>query len=347
MARTPIRNKRRAAALGAAAALFLACAPRARAAQAPSADELLDAVVDPPEVAYQGRLLLVHWFGKHSRAEEVAIYRLPPDKTRRDFLSPDGSSQRIIVDNGDHEQVRLPRQRKILEGDAAKTYEKVMPAETERQLLEKNYQMSVSGPQKVAGRPAWVLELKPNMPGKPWQRFWLDAETKIILENKRFLPGKRFAELSRFTRFQKTSPPEELFSLDVASGTRIEAQGLAPDFMSLQQLNEATGSAMSFPSSLPGGFEFESADFMRLRGRTVRHVRYTDGLAIVSIFETDKPVLLPKQGTKIVYNPSTGPSALRLVSVGEVLNWKRGRKHYTVMSDVSRELLLAIESQLK
>ncbi len=346
MLRSPARSKAAASVLLAA----LACAPlapAARAAKLPSPDELVDALVNPPDIGYEGKLLIVHWYGKESRAEELRIYRAPNDRIRREFLLPDGTVSRVIISDGESEEVRLVKEKKILKGDAAKTYAKVMPPQTERELLEKNYETFVSSGEKVAGRPAWLLEFRPTVVGKPWQRFWIDAETKVILENKRFLPGKRFAELSRFTHFERKTPGDDLFQLDVGTGTPIIAKGLEPDFMSLEQLNEATGKNVNFPDELPGGFRFESADFLELGKQTVRHARYTDGLAIVSIFETDKPVRLPRQGTMIVYNPTQGPSSLRLSSVGKVLNWQRGRKHYTVMSDVSRELLLTIESKLK
>lgn len=344
MPRGPARN--RLAALLLAAAL---CAPprSAFAAAAPKPDELLDAVVDTPDVAYEGKLLLLHWYGKQSSAEELNIYRGGADRARREFLAPDGSVKRVIITNGDTEEVLLLKQKKVLKGDAAKTYDKVMPAQTERALLEKNYVLSVEGTEKVAGRPAWILQFKPLSEGKPWQRLWIDQATKVILKNRRYLPGKPFAELSRFTEFKLTTPDDALFSLDSSTQPAISAQGLQPDFMSLAQLNEATDGSVSFPSELPGGFEFESADILQLGRHTVRHARYTDGLAIVSLFETDKPVRLPKEGTQTLRGQPYGRRSLRLSSVGKVMHWQRGRKHYTLMSDVSRELLLAISSTLR
>ena len=119
--------------------------------------------------------------------------------------------------------------------------------------------------------------------------------------------------------------------------------------MSLSDLGKATGKEVPFPSALPAGFAFESADFFHVNRSLVRHARYTDGLAVVSLFATERPVRLPKGGTFSVAAPSSrkGAKSLRLSSAGRVLSWKRGRLHYTLMGDLSRELMESIASRLK
>src|SRR6476646_8254795 len=92
---------RNSAALIVAAALLAPPRPAA-AASAPEPDELLDAVVNPPDVSYEGKLLLAHWYGKQSRAEELKIYRAAPGRVRREFLSPDGTAQLVVISNGDN-----------------------------------------------------------------------------------------------------------------------------------------------------------------------------------------------------------------------------------------------------
>lgn len=330
------------------AALALLLAAAASAGELPAAEKLLDFSLEPPAVAFQGRMMVTHWYGKQARAEEALVYHSPPNLTRREFLAPDGSVTKIVVSDGEREQVRLVKAKKVIAGDAVKTYEKVMPAEKERELLLKNYKLTVSGPEKVAGRSAWVLHMEPAAAGKPSQDLWIDQETRAILENKRYLPKKSFAALSRYSHFEpKKSLPDSLFALDAATAA-IAGKGLEPDFMSLQQLNDATGQDIKFPEELPGGFLFESADFFTVGKHTVRHARYTDGLAVVSIFETDKPARLAKGSTAAVSaGSSKGAGQLRLSSSGKVLNFRRGAFFYTLMGDVTRELLQSIAAGLK
>lgn len=322
---------------------------RAEAPALPDPGQLLDSVLNPPQVSYEGRMMVTHWFGRQTRAEEVRIYHKPPDKTRREFLNPDGSVSRITVSDGNREEVHLLKQRKIVQGDAVKIYDKLMSPETERKLLFKNYRLSVLKRDQVAGRSAWVLEMAPLAPGKPFQRLWIDEETRVVLENKRFIPRKPFAALSRFNRFEPRQGLDDgLFKLELASGAAVAGKGLEPDFMSLDELKTATGNSANFPDALPGGFVFESADFLVVGKSTVRQARYTDGLAVVSLFATDRPVRLPKKGILAAAPAAAkGARTLRLSSSGEVLSWKRGRQHYTLIGDLSRDSLESMASGLK
>ncbi|OGR86156.1 MAG: hypothetical protein A3J74_10645 [Elusimicrobia bacterium RIFCSPHIGHO2_02_FULL_57_9] len=290
-------------------------------------------------------MMVTHWRGKRARAEEVEIYHAPNNRKRREFIAPDGRILRMIISDGESEQVHWLKSGKTLRGDAVKSYEKLMSPEKERELLLKNYSLAVSGPDKVAGRFAWVLEFKPLVSGKPHQQLWIDRQTGVILANKRLLPKKSFAVLSRFSRFEpRKTLDDSLFRLDAASAGAVSGHGLEPDFMSLEELNEATGKTMRFPADLPGGFVFESADFFDIGKQVIRHLRYTDGLAVISLFQTQRPVKPPKQPD---LQTGDGAGSLRLSGASRVLAWKRKKQYFTLMGDVSGEILGNISSSLK
>jgi len=320
------------------AGLLLAAGPAA-AADAPAPESILQATLDGAETPYQGRMMVTHWYGKQARADEVEVYFSPPNRYRWEFLNPDGSLARVAVSDGEQEQVYLPQRRKVLRGSAIKSADKRMSLDEEQATLLRNYVIVFSGADFVAGRPAWVLELSPKVQGKPSQRLWVDQETYAILEIRRFRRKGQFATLSRFTRFTpKKELPEDLFQLSVDSGTRMDEHGLDPEFLSLEEFERAVGRAAGVPKELPGGFVFESAALFRIKSQEVRHIRYTDGLAVLSLFETDRPVRMPK-GLPNAVAPAVAPGALRLSSSGRVIHWKQGRRHYTLIGDISEELL--------
>ncbi|OGR45898.1 MAG: hypothetical protein A2X37_10475 [Elusimicrobia bacterium GWA2_66_18] len=321
------------------AAALAGAAVGARAAEVPSPEALLDAVLAAPAIPYQGRVMVTQWFGKQTRAEEIRVYVLPPDHVRREFLSPDGAVTRISVSDGDIENVRLVRSGKTVRGDAARSYDKVLPPEKERELLTANYKLSAGAGEKVAGRPTWKLTLEPKIPGKSWQTFWVDHETKVVLRSKRYQPRRSFASQSQFNSFEARKPLDEsLFRLEASTADMIDARGMAPDFMTLEQLNKGTDDKVDLPATLPGGFVFESADAFTVGKRRVTHARYTDGLSILSLFRTDRPVRLPKGGV-LAPGAVPLPGTLRASRAGKVLHWRAGPRHYTLMSDVSRDLL--------
>ncbi|MFI5346235.1 MAG: hypothetical protein ACHQ51_07665 [Elusimicrobiota bacterium] len=328
----------------AAAALLVSSA--AIAAQTPEPAALLDAVLAPPTVAYQGRLMVTQWYGKQTRAEEMRVQFLPPDNIRREYLSPDGTVTRVSVSDGDIESVRLIRAGKTVVGDAVRSYEKVMSPELERQALLSNYELSSSTGEKVAGRPTWRLTMKPNIDGKPWQTLWLDQDTKTVLRSRRYLPKRPFASKAEFSAFEpRVKLDPALFQVEGATAA-IQGPGLAPDFLTLEQLNAATGEAAGLPAKLPGGFIFESADVLPVGKSKVRHARYTDGLTVISIFLTDRKVRLPKGGI-IAPGATHLPGLLHASRAGKLIQWGSGARHFTLMGDVSREMVADIVKTLR
>jgi negative regulator of sigma E activity len=342
MPRTPSWSSALAALLLAASAAV----PAARAGETPEPAALLDAVLAPPAIAYQGHVIVQQWFGKQQLAEEMRVYVEPPDKIRREFLSLDGVPKRVSISDGDVESVRLVRAGKTVRGNAVRSYDKVLPPDLERDALLSNYELLSSTGEKVAGRPTWRLTMKPKMDGKSWVTLWIDQDTKVVLRNRRYLPHRRSASVAQFLSFEprkKLDPA--LFEIDDSSGI-TEARGLSPEFLTLEQLNKATGDQSRLPVRLPGGFVFESADVFPVGKSKVRHARYTDGLTVISIFQTDRPVRLPKGGI-IPPGDARLPGALRASRAGKLIEWGGGTRHYTLMGDVSKELVAEIIKSLR
>ena len=320
--------------------LTLLALPAAAAAPvAPDPQHLLAAALSAPDRPYHGHLTVTEWSGRQTRAEEVEVYYSPTNRYRWEFLAPDGSATRVAVSDGSHETVLLVRPGRTVTGEAARSSTKLMMPQREKELLLRNYRLCATGPDMVAGRKAWVLDMRPRISGKPHQLLWIDTETQIILSIKRYLPKKQFAALSRFTRFDlKTPLPESLFDLQMDSATPV-TQDMTPDFLSIDELEKATGRETDLPAELPGGFAFESADYFDVGKDAVRHLRFTDGLAVLSVFLTDKPVRLPSGGALRPASQISPPGSLRLSSTGKVFSFQRGKQYYTLMSDVSRDLL--------
>lgn len=335
---SPISSK------AAVALLVLAGLAPAAAAAVPTGEELLQSALSSPSIPYQGKVMVTQWYGKQTRAEEMRVHFAPPDNIRREFLSPDGRVTRVSVSDGDQETVS--RGGKVVVGDAVRSYEKVMTPEREREVLLSNYELLVDTADKVAGRAVWVLTLKPKIEGKAWQSMALDQETKVVLRVKRYLPRRSFASQASFTSFEPKKPQDEaLFHLGTTTGAPVSAPSLTPDFMTLEQLSKEMGRPSRLPTTLPNGFVFESADAFKAGKSPVAHARYTDGLTVLSIFETERPVKLPKSG--LIATNNGFPGALSASRAGKVLNLKAGDRHYTLMGDLSRELLADVARALK
>jgi negative regulator of sigma E activity len=324
----------------AGAAFLCLSAARPAAAAPPSAEDLLDMILAAPDTPFQGRVMIARWNGPRSRAEEAAVYFRPPNSYRWEFLGPDGRPQRVVVSDGRRQEVSIAGRAQPLVGDAAKSRSKVMSADRERLLLSSNYAPTVLAADRVAGRPVWVLSLAPVLEGKPEQRFWVDQETEVVLEVKRSLPGGAFAASSLFTRFDPDPSPElndALFKTTYGSGGAVASRVMAPAFMTLEELERRAGGSFRVPPELPEGFFFESADSFQVAGRAVFQVRYTDGLAVLSLFRTDRPTRAPPED--VLSSASGDVPSIRLHAQTASLQWKKGGYFYTLVGDLSPALL--------
>ncbi|MBV9080409.1 MAG: hypothetical protein JO102_04735 [Elusimicrobia bacterium] len=292
----------------------------------PNAVQLLDLAYSGPSSPYQGRILLTKWSGTRTTTEEANVFFSPPERYRIEFLAPDGTVDRVVIGDGQSEQVQLIKQGKTLGGSTSTASQKIMPRDEERRLLAENYAITVAGSEDVMGRQAWVVDLVPKLAGKPTQRMWIDKDTNAILEVKRTLASEKSGADSRFTRFEiKKDQPETLFAF-----------ANLPKSQPSKEENAAPAAPPSDGARLAGGFAFAGSDLFDVRGQRVEHLRYTDGLVPVSLFVTRVPVEAPKlQEAASV----SSPMYIGLANPVHVSQWKEGSQHYTVVGEVSPELL--------
>jgi outer membrane lipoprotein-sorting protein len=314
----------------------------------PMAENLLKASLGPGHQAYQGHMTVTHWSDRGTRSEEFEILFVPPNRYRLEFYRPDGRVGRVVWSNGDQERVEFPNGKKVYLGKAVKSSSKLMEPDNEWQLLLTNYLITQTGSEPVAGRQTWILQLVPKSKGKPNQMLWIDKEKDMILKVKRFQPKTNFAVLSQFTQIEM-NPKFDPASFDLQpSTTRVKTQhGLDPDFLSIEDLKENTDMSAEPPSSLQQGFVFESGDFFTVRGKVVRHFRYTDGLTVLSLFETKKPVQFREKPLASVAPDAPGPGVFHTTGPTHVVHWKSGGRHYTLMGDLSQQALQEISTSIK
>ena len=319
------------------AALTFATAPvaAADAVRSPDPIQLLDAAYAGPTFAYQGRVLLTQWSGKQKRAEEVNVFFAPPGRYRLEFLAPDGSVDRIVLGDGQREQVQLVKQGKIFAGYATQVSPRLLANEEERRLLLTNYKVTLGASENVMGRPTWVIDLTPTVPGKPSQKMWIDRESNAVLEVKRVLPNGGAA--SQFTRFEKKALPDSLFGQDAS----IETVEFGKPAENVEEARTMMGEPGE-KASLEGGFALMGADLFDVRGETVRHLRYTDGLIPVSLFVTRVAVEAPKVSEAA--RPASTPMYFGLTTPVNVSQWKQGQDHFTLIGEVEPTLLQRISA---
>ncbi len=295
---------------------------------------LVNTVFNNPAQAYQGQMLISYWTETGSKAEEVKVFYLPPNKYRFEFLTPDGKVDRIVMSDDSRQEIQLVVNDTVVKSHSLKKLKPIDP-KLEQKLLLTNYSVNVKESEKILNRATWAMEISPLVQGKPWQLVRVDRATNVILEIKRYTPNGKTGSVTRFTQFKPV--------------TTIATGYFLPDSDLIETPKDTVESpaeiTLILPSTLQGGFSLEGSNQFEVNGKTIQHLRYTDGLLPISVFQTPLPVKNPKQsGTIVEWNR---PLHMGVSQAGNIYQWEKDKQYYTLVGDVQPDLLQQIAGPLK
>jgi outer membrane lipoprotein-sorting protein len=308
--------------------------PKAETNPSPEISALMGHVLNPPVSSYKGHLMITSWSGKDTQAEDVTIYYRPQNRYRLEFLAPNGTVDRAVLSDNGHQQILVMQNGQPVQDVIAPLAPTALSRDDERNLVMKNYKVSVKDAAPILGRSTWLVELTPLIAGKPTHQLRVDRTTYVILESKQFSKDGGVGSLMRFTEFQPGTPlADSLFLKEAGLKKEAEITPLSADKIGTSAVR------------LAGGFSLESVDYFDITGKSVRHVRYTDGLVPLSLFETPQPVKVASQGT--TNSPSFGPMQAGFSAKGRVCSWQKNKQYYTLIADLDDNLLQNIAKDLK
>ena len=289
--------------------------PLAGAAADPSAtpNEWLDRMTSVvSRLDYQGTVMR----HKNGRAEALkVVHRVVDGVVREKVTTQEGSSLEIIR-NGDEVHCILPDQKSVLIeqwGDQSTLFS-ALPSSDVR--FGSEYDLSIVREERVAGRRAMLLAIRPHDEYRFGHRLWLDRETAFPLRTElvgadgTLLEQLKFADIS----FDSDIPEQALMpslSLDnftwYAEPTRVEMTDVDTDWEC---------------GDLPSGFRVVSTRTRQMPGvdSPVTHIVYSDGLATVSIFvaEQHDPAIAERYRVGAANSYTTMIGEHQVTAVGEV-----------------------------
>ncbi|MHB2025537.1 MAG: LolA family protein [Elusimicrobiota bacterium] len=294
-------------------------------------------IFSAPKSFYTGRVRFSHRYGGKKTETEAQIFFAPPNRYLEEFLDPDGKTRRLAISDGRYVETYAIRAGKITGRMISQAGSAPDPGT--RALFSRNYRVAVRRG-RMDGRSAWVIRVRPRIKGKPWQIFSIDQKTGAILSNTRYLPGTAYLSSLNFLQFDpKKYLSGSLFRVNAPAG-RGDWSLRKTSGPNSEPAGRARTAFLPFPRMLADGFVLDGVRGFRIRGSiAVRQARYTDGLAAVSAFETDRPVAIPGGDG---WNPaSAAPSdfAAANFSAGSALEFRRAGRHYLLLSDVSGHML--------
>jgi sigma-E factor negative regulatory protein RseB len=221
-----------------------------------------------------------------------------------------------IIRIGNEVQCILPDKKSVLveEWDDQSTLFSTLPSSDIR--FGNEYDVAVVREERVAGRKAAMLAIRPHDEYRYGHRIWLDIETGFPLQTK--LVGEDGEAI------------EQIKFADIQLGQEIHASALAPsisteNFRWFTQPQRKIIHASDSPwdnGELPVGFRAVSTHEEELPGReaAVTHILYSDGLASVSVFiePTEEKVSARRSNAGATNSYSIKKGDHLITAVGEV-----------------------------
>ena len=271
---------------------------------------------------------------------EQTVYRAGFKGMRTEYTQPDILKGEIRADDGRVLAHLIPRAR-VLETRPSRIAEMREWAEHSEGALQRgDIEIELVGKDKIAGRNAYVLELKPKHHHHGKRKFWVDTEKWVKLRTEDITPEGTVASMSYYTKieFVKTIPDEK-FRIEAPEGYRVERESGPPHTMPLEQAKQAAGFRVLEPSYLPPGFKVAGAAVMPFRGGKIVSIRYTDGVNTLSLFQARGDMLNPRFLRRLHEGP---------VQPGRgVYSWRKGDLNLTIISRISMDDIRRVAASVK
>ncbi|HKX18486.1 MAG TPA: polysaccharide deacetylase family protein [bacterium] len=302
---------------------------------------LQEAALAPRSVSYAGTKTVTVW-AQTVRASEVRIYHQAPDHTRLEYLAAGDQPERVVVINGGRQIEFVPGRGRYLEGPAPQTDEDALIRQFLPQLAQ-NYEVRFAGAERVAGRPARVVDIQGRLPGRPRLRLWIDVETRLILRLERYGPGGALRETSAFLSVQLNPVLSgDLFVVSPPAGAQVHTRAAqAPQgALTIKEISRRVGFIPQLPAYLPLGYQFIRSNVAMIRDTPTATFVFSDGVATITLFESRGAQVGTAGGQPVRIGAFEGTVQVR--GLATVVHWNTNGISMTLVGDVASSELVRV-----
>jgi len=226
-----------------------------------------------------GHLSVMQWKGDRTVATLAHVSADARGRYRQEYDAPRSAHGKVVVYDG-KELWQYDPSRHVIRVDPLPAADPQAPDRTVR-LLSRNYVVRKVAEAVVAGRPAYVLRLKPRDAGKGTQMRWIDQKTLMTLRlEKRSADGVLAYAMRYFDVKLPATIGESAFRPPSVVGARIVRTQRGPVPLEAAPMS-AEAAARRLPLEGPLGFQLQRALFER---DGAFHAVYFDGLESISVF---------------------------------------------------------------
>lgn len=257
----------------------------------PTAENLFVKILSADDLfTYKARKVTIYW--RTGQTTAVNVFHRPVEDRRIYYLSPKSQHGLLIVSDGREEWQYDPHAKEL-------SHRRLSPGAQEEDdllsytLLRANYFLTVDPKLRVyADRAVSLVTIKRPIGHTLARRFWVDTGTGLILKREIYGDDGELAVTTTFSEITyHPKPSPETFSLAAVSRLRgvhtVENPSPSEDLIKPALVpGQLTGKAYAPPSL--AGYRLVGASTTTTGGRPLLHLRYSDGLNLVSLFEQQR-----------------------------------------------------------
>lgn len=182
-----------------------------------------------------------------------------------------------------------------------------------RRILKKYYSLSLGGEDRIADKPAQIIQVKPLDELRYGYTFWIDRDSGILLKCDMLSEEGKVLEQLMYSEVELLDQqPEQPLDLSVLKKYRT---------INLREEGAQASSGWK-ATRLPDGFILKrSVRLQHVKDNLIHHMVYSDGVASVSVFVEKVPVANPVLGASTMGPVNAFSSRINdqyVTAIGEV-----------------------------
>jgi outer membrane lipoprotein-sorting protein len=230
---------------------------------------------------------------KKGRELRQKVSKKPPRFLRVEVLSPGARKGEALVRNGEMQWHFRLRPEKTVVQQPLSPGDHLTPRKLAPQVdrLRKNFTPEYVGTEKVAGREAYIVLIKPNNPDLPTRKIWVDTEKFVALKREQRAPDGTLIQSVEFEAINFNPEfSKETFEFTPPPDAKVvhEEWDVVPNIKTLQNHAPFTPGV---PLYRPKGFQLQNAAIRKVKAAEPSEIwlRYSDGLNGFSVFQRRLP----------------------------------------------------------
>lgn len=317
-------------------------------AQAADARDLVMAASRPPTASFQGRRMVVNWYGQESQAQEFLVYYRAPGLWRQEILSPTGGVERIVLQRDGWEWIYDPNEKTLVRRSPATLKAGNVDSEGLLGLLLGNYALKSRGRKELLnGHAAQRVELIPRHAGGPRRILWVDPERGIVLKTKQLTANGSLVSETHFMELDvDVVPDQDLFVPPEASPGNVVDEAPRESVPGPAAVEVEGFHDLPWIKKLPQGFVMDHVTLIPLGKDNALHFRYVDGLSVLSFFISPRPIEEDAGSVPLLSVGHDDPTFSFSSPIGNILRWEQSGLYCLLVGDLEPDHLRTVRKTL-